>query len=171
MRLPAEILILAVAGFAVAATAQTKHPAPAKKAAPAQPSAAKPVAKAAPAKPAPAKPQLKAQGPKAAAKPPATSRYSRSWTPAKPPARTYTPVAPLQPSPERVTEIQQALAAKGYYGGSPNGVWGADSIDALKRFQKDHNLRDDGKLSSLSLISLGLGPTRPASDPKPNPEK
>lgn len=134
-----------------------------KKAAPAKP----PAPKAAPVKAAAGK----TPSAKTAAKPPATSRYSRSWTPAKPPARSYAPVAPMQPAPERVSEIQQALAAKGYYAGSTNGVWGPESIDALKRFQKDHNLRDDGRLSSLSLISLGLGPTRPASDPKPNPEK
>ena len=41
-----------------------------------------------------------------------------------------------------------------------DGVWGADSIDALKRFQKDQNLDGDGKLGALSLIGLGLGPKR-----------
>lgn len=150
---------------------QKKTPAPvAKKATvpgPARPSPAKPAA----AKPALATPPAGPAAPKtAAASPPATSRYSRSWKPAKPPVRAAVPLAPAQPTPERISEIQQALAAKGYYSGSPNGIWGPESIEALKRFQKDHNLRDDGKLSSLSLISLGLGPTRPAADPKPNPD-
>lgn len=162
-------MILATCGLAALLTGGLAAAAtpPAKKAAAPKPAAGKPPALTTPAKAAAAKPQ----GQRTAAKAPAASRYSRSWTPAKPPARAYTPVAPMQPAPERVSEIQQALAAKGYYAGSTNGVWGPDSIDALKRFQKDHNLRNDGKLSSLSLISLGLGPTRPASDSKPNPEK
>lgn len=64
------------------------------------------------------------------------------------------------PSPERYKEIQQALASKGYLQGEPTGEWGPDSVDALKRFQTDQNLMPDGKVSSLSLIALGLGPKR-----------
>jgi hypothetical protein len=33
-------------------------------------------------------------------------------------------------------------------------------VEALKRFQADQNLTPDGKLGSLSLIALGLGPKR-----------
>lgn len=64
------------------------------------------------------------------------------------------------PTTDRYKEIQQALAAKGYLHGEPNGEWGADSTDALKRFQADQNLTPDGKLNSLSLIAMGLGPKR-----------
>lgn len=64
------------------------------------------------------------------------------------------------PTPDRYKEIQQALATKGYYKGELNGQWGPESIDALKRFQQDQNLTSDGKLNSLSLIALGLGPKR-----------
>ena len=31
-------------------------------------------------------------------------------------------------------------------------------MEAMKRFQKDQNLEPSGKLTSLSLIALGLGP-------------
>lgn len=65
-----------------------------------------------------------------------------------------------QPTPERYREIQQALAERGYFSGEADGNWGADSVDALKRFQREQNLTDDGKLGSLSLIALGLGPRR-----------
>lgn len=41
-----------------------------------------------------------------------------------------------------------------------DGNWGASSMDALKRFQHDQNLVEDGKVGSLSLIALGLGPKR-----------
>jgi peptidoglycan hydrolase-like protein with peptidoglycan-binding domain len=66
----------------------------------------------------------------------------------------------LAPTKDRYQQIQQALAGKGYYTGEPNGVWGPDSTDALKRFQSDQALPPDGKLTSLSLIALGLGPKR-----------
>jgi len=64
------------------------------------------------------------------------------------------------PTLERYKEIQQALVSKGYLHGEPSGQWDAESGDALKRFQADQNLTPDGKLSSLSLIALGLGPKR-----------
>jgi hypothetical protein len=64
------------------------------------------------------------------------------------------------PTPERYREIQQALSDKGYFQGEVNGTWGPGSVDALKRFQKDQNLTDSGKLDSLSIIALGLGPKR-----------
>jgi Putative peptidoglycan binding domain len=65
-----------------------------------------------------------------------------------------------EPAPERYQEIQKSLADKGYFGGPVNGSWGPDSVEALKRFQRDQNIGDDGKLGSLSLIALGLGPKR-----------
>ena len=72
-----------------------------------------------------------------------------------------------QPSPDRYKEIQQALSAKGYFGGTSDGSWGPDSVDALKRFQKEQNLEADGRLSALSLIALGLGPQRGSSPSAP----
>ena len=69
-----------------------------------------------------------------------------------------------QPSPERYKEIQQALVAKGYFQGEPDGNWGPASVDALKHFQHDQNLMEDGKIASLSLIALGLGPKRDATE-------
>lgn len=68
--------------------------------------------------------------------------------------------APQQPSLARYKEIQQALADKGYFKNEPDGTWGSASIEALKRFQHDQNLVEDGKIGSLSLIALGLGPKR-----------
>jgi len=49
---------------------------------------------------------------------------------------------------------------KGYFHGQLNGEWGSDSTDALKRFQAEQNLQPDGRLNSLSLIAMGLGPKR-----------
>lgn len=82
-----------------------------------------------------------------------------------------------KPAPERVSEIKRALAARGYLAGDSDGVWDDQSTDALRRFQHDQNLTGDGKLTSLSLIALGLGPKRappvpgPVSPKPPPPSK
>jgi peptidoglycan hydrolase-like protein with peptidoglycan-binding domain len=73
------------------------------------------------------------------------------------------------PTPDRYKEIQQALSSKGYFQGEPNGEWGADSQESLKRFQAAQNLTPDGKLNSLSLIALGLGPKRFSAQHTPAP--
>ena len=77
------------------------------------------------------------------------------------------------PTPDRYREIQQALVDKGYLKAEPNGVWDAQSSDALKQFQTDQKLSPTGKLSSASLIGLGLGPKTASSEnigvPPPNP--
>jgi peptidoglycan hydrolase-like protein with peptidoglycan-binding domain len=62
------------------------------------------------------------------------------------------------PTPDRYKQIQEALATKGYLKSEPNGVWDANSVDAMKRFQADQKLDASGKLTSASLIGLGLGP-------------
>lgn len=62
------------------------------------------------------------------------------------------------PTPDRYKEIQEALAKKGYLHSEANGVWNQESADALRRFQQDQNLQASGKLDSLSIIALGLGP-------------
>jgi peptidoglycan hydrolase-like protein with peptidoglycan-binding domain len=112
-----------------------------------------------PAKPTPTKKKT-AKKRSAAAKTPAKST-SKSRAPAgKKTVRRASAPRQLAPTKERYQQIQQALAGKGYFSGAPNGVWGQDSIEALKRFQADQNLAADGKLTSLSLIALGLGPKR-----------
>lgn len=62
------------------------------------------------------------------------------------------------PSSDRYREIQQALADKGYYSAEVNGSWDLASVESLNRFKTDQKLKADGKLCSLSLIALGLGP-------------
>ena len=84
------------------------------------------------------------------------------------------------PTPERYKEIQQALVDKGYLKSEPTGVWDADSIGALQRFQMDQKMTATGKINAPSLIGLGLGaksagapeappprPPQPTADPPP----
>jgi peptidoglycan hydrolase-like protein with peptidoglycan-binding domain len=63
----------------------------------------------------------------------------------------------LAPTPERYSDIQGALASKGYLKAAPTGTWDAESADALRRFQRDQSLEPSGRVNSLSLIALGLG--------------
>lgn len=73
------------------------------------------------------------------------------------------------PTPERYKEIQEALASKGYLQpDTVSGVWDTSSTSALKKFQQDQNLEPSGKLDSLSIIALGLGPKRDQT-PAPHP--
>lgn len=82
-------------------------------------------------------------------------RASRSRTRSR---KASVPSYQLHPDPERYTQIQKALAERGYFKGEANGEWKDDSVDALRRFQTDQKLPDDGKISALSLTALGLGP-------------
>jgi peptidoglycan hydrolase-like protein with peptidoglycan-binding domain len=131
--------LLLVWGLAIPATSQTPKTPP-------KTTAAAP--KSAPAQAAPAKKT-------AAAKP---KLVFKKRAPARPPTQQ-------QPTPERNKEIQQALIDKGYLQDPPTGVWDSQSSDALKRFQADEQLQATGKLDSLSLIRLGLGPKRQALTP------
>jgi peptidoglycan hydrolase-like protein with peptidoglycan-binding domain len=73
------------------------------------------------------------------------------------------------PTPERYTQIQQALADKGFLdGGAVTGSWGQSSVDALKKFQQAQGIPVTGKINAMSLIGLGLGPNHGAAgDQKP----
>jgi Putative peptidoglycan binding domain len=71
------------------------------------------------------------------------------------------------PSSDRYREIQNALVAKGYLPAeSATGTWDQASADALKKFQATQNLDSNGKINSLSLIALGLGPRHDSAAPK-----
>ena len=76
------------------------------------------------------------------------------------------------PTPERYREIQEALSAKGYLGTAQvNGQWTSESTEALRKFQADQNLEASGKINSLSLIALGLGPKHETgAEVKPPPQ-
>src|ERR1017187_660387 len=74
----------------------------------------------------------------------------------------------MAPDPGRYKEIQDALVAKGYLKSEDaNGSWSPASTDALKKFQGEQNLDSSGKINSLSLIALGLGPRHDAAVVKP----
>jgi Putative peptidoglycan binding domain len=143
-------LALSAAFTAPAANPPAKAKSSAKKTAPKKSAARKTAGK------------ITASGKKAASSKQSTKKQTAQRPPAKKTARRAT--AQREPTADRYKEIQQALADKGYFGGPVDGNWGPDSVDALKHFQRDQNIGDDGKIGSLSLIALGLGPRRDGQD-------
>jgi hypothetical protein len=91
----------------------------------------------------------------------ANKSYANSRKASRPAAPRY--YGQNEPTQDRYREIQQALIQRGYMQTEASGRWDAGSMDALRRFQQDQNLEASGKLDSLSLIALGLGPKRTAS--------
>ena len=117
--------------------------------------AKKTVAAAAPKAPAKAAPKAAAKAPaKGAATTAAAARHARQ----RQPVVRYTPVQ-MSPAPDRVKEIQQALIEHGYQA-PVDGVWGKETESAMAKFQQDQKIEGGGKLTSLSLIALGLGPKK-----------
>jgi peptidoglycan hydrolase-like protein with peptidoglycan-binding domain len=103
---------------------------------------------------------------------PASAKKKKPATPKTTVKKVKVKKAPAQPSrkgqtspaADRYRQIQEALAAKGYLPAEQaSGQWNDASADALKRFQADQNLDATGKVNSLSLIALGLGPKHDAT--------
>jgi len=77
------------------------------------------------------------------------------------------------PTPDRINEIQGALAKNGVYTGEPSGKWDDSTVGAMKKFQASHGLNPTGKMDALTLQKLGLGsetagmgvPTPPPNSP------
>jgi peptidoglycan hydrolase-like protein with peptidoglycan-binding domain len=61
------------------------------------------------------------------------------------------------PAPERISEIQQALAKDGSFHGTPSGKWDDSTVEAMRKFQSGHGLNPSGKLDAPTLQKLGLG--------------
>jgi peptidoglycan hydrolase-like protein with peptidoglycan-binding domain len=61
------------------------------------------------------------------------------------------------PTPDRINEIQSALAKNGAYTGTPSGKWDDSTVEAMRKFQSSHGLNPTGKMDALTLQKLGLG--------------
>ena len=74
------------------------------------------------------------------------------------------------PTPDRINEIQTALAKKGAFSGEPTGKWDDSSVDAVRKFQTENHLNPTGKLDAPTLQKLGLGSeTAGVAAPTPPP--
>lgn len=84
-----------------------------------------------------------------------------------PVVRTTWRTRQTSPTSDRYRQIQEALVTRGYLSSEEaNGDWGPSSADALKKFQAEQTLESTGKIDSLSLIALGLGPRHDSPAPR-----
>jgi peptidoglycan hydrolase-like protein with peptidoglycan-binding domain len=91
------------------------------------------------------------------AKPPAAKHAARTRHAKSAKKTTRRERGQKVPAPERISEIQTALARDGSFNGKPSGQWDASTVDAMKRFQETHGLNPSGKLDAKTLQKLGLG--------------
>lgn len=57
---------------------------------------------------------------------------------------------------EEVKQIQTKLKRWGYYNGNVDGVYGSDTLEAVKKFQKKNGLTADGIAGKSTLEALGI---------------
>ncbi|MGI9524577.1 MAG: peptidoglycan-binding domain-containing protein [Hyphomicrobiaceae bacterium] len=57
---------------------------------------------------------------------------------------------------EAVRELQEALVYYGYDVGGVDGAFGRGTDAALRQFQRDNNLDDDGILGDQTAAAMGL---------------
>ena len=69
---------------------------------------------------------------------------------------TNTQVASVATTSEN-KQVQQKLKELGYYKGSIDGIFGSQTIQAVKNFQRDYGLTVDGIVGRRTLSALGLG--------------
>jgi peptidoglycan hydrolase-like protein with peptidoglycan-binding domain len=65
-------------------------------------------------------------------------------------------------SGKNVTKIQQALEVLGYYSGSIDGDYGENTVSAVKRFQKNRGMKQDG-VAGAATIRVLFGTTSSSS--------
>lgn len=57
---------------------------------------------------------------------------------------------------ERIKQIQEALAKKGYYSGEISGQYNDATVEAMRKFQEEHRVDVTGYATAQSLKLLGL---------------
>ena len=56
----------------------------------------------------------------------------------------------------QITQVQQALKAKGYDPGTTDGVMGTQTQEALRKFQKENGLKVTGTVDAQTAKALGV---------------
>jgi peptidoglycan hydrolase-like protein with peptidoglycan-binding domain len=62
----------------------------------------------------------------------------------------------LQAGPAAIRALQRELGARGHEAGAIDGVWGENTRQALREFQREHDLESTGTLTLPTLAVLGV---------------
>jgi peptidoglycan hydrolase-like protein with peptidoglycan-binding domain len=87
----------------------------------------------------------------------ATTKTTRGKNSSRKKGRTKKVKGQQAPTADRISQIQEALANKGAFTGTPTGEWDDSTVSAVKKFQSSNGLMPTGKLDALTLQKLGLG--------------
>lgn len=71
-------------------------------------------------------------------------------------------------SGDEVKQIQQKLKNWGYYNGTVDGIYGSQTVAAVKKFQSKNGLTADGIAGTKTLQALGINSSSSSSSTKPN---
>lgn len=86
---------------------------------------------------------------------PTADNMSPSPQPIRGSAGTEVPSADSKLVPMSVMDMQRRLLALGYAAGTPDGVMGRRTVDALKKFQRDNKMPESGRLDDDTAAKLG----------------
>jgi peptidoglycan hydrolase-like protein with peptidoglycan-binding domain len=62
----------------------------------------------------------------------------------------------LQAGAAAIRALQRELGERGHEAGAIDGVWGANTRQALRDFQREHDLESTGALTLPTLAALGV---------------
>ncbi len=68
-----------------------------------------------------------------------------------------------------VKEVQRRLKQWGYYNGAIDGIYGAKTVEAVKKFQRKNGLTADGIAGRATYVALGMNDSVNALDKEKNP--
>jgi len=99
-------------------------------------------------------------------------------TPTPVPTATPSPIPTQAPTASTVLEkgdrgdavkaVQEKLIALGFLSGDADGIFGSDTRDAVKAFQRNHGIDDDGKAGPATLAALESVTVAPSNPTQPD---
>ena len=85
---------------------------------------------------------------------PAEQLVSAAW----PVVQISTPIVASSLSSASIQAIQARLRDLNYYRGPVDGLWGANTQEAIQRFQEGRGIQPNGQLNPMTVAALGLDP-------------
>jgi peptidoglycan hydrolase-like protein with peptidoglycan-binding domain len=71
-------------------------------------------------------------------------------------AQNQSPIAAKDLSKSDIRQVQTALNKDGFRVGRIDGLWGRDTSNAVRKFQKNKGLQANGQIDQMTVADLGL---------------